>query len=332
MNLFGFYFAYPMFLILLIAVPLMLWWFVNNEFRYFLQLRLSDTAFLPKEGWKEKGRYSIQVLQLLALVGVIIAMARPQNISEKEQVKGEGIDIVLAMDVSVSMLAKDFQPDRLEASKKVAATFVNGRKYDRIGLVVFAGESYTQCPLTTDHNVLLSFLSSIQCGLVENGTAIGMGLANALNRLNEQDTKSKVIILLTDGMNNSNYITPSQAANAAKQAGVKVYTIGMGSKGDARTPIEAKADGSYVYGWKRVLIDEPLLKEIAALTGGQYFRAQDMEQLANIYEDINRLEKSEITITQTKRYKEKYSLFVAGAFLCLMLQFILSKTVFKSIV
>ena len=332
MYFFGFYMAYPFVLLGLLFLPVIGAWFYKNQAQYFLQVTLSETKHIAIGGWKEKGRYLIQLLHLATLGCLVIALSRPQSVLEKETVKGEGIDIMLAMDVSVSMLAKDFDPDRLEASKKVAAAFVQRRKYDRIGLVVFAGESYTQCPLTTDHSVLLSFLSSIQCGLIKNGTAIGMGLANALNRLNEQKTSSKVIILLTDGMNNTNYITPLQAANAVQKSGVKVYTIGVGTAGDARTPIEAKADGSYVYGWKRVLIDEPLLKDIAFKTGGKYYRAQDMEQLKSIYASIDQLEKSEISRTKTKHYTEKFGFFVFLGILFMTVQFVLSRTVFKSIV
>ena len=330
--MFGFYIVYPLVLLGLIALPVLGRWFYKSQDQYFLQVTLSETKHIAVSGWKAKGRYLIQLIHLVTLSCLVIALSRPQSVREKETVKGEGIDIVLAMDVSVSMLAKDFEPDRLEASKKVAAAFVQRRKYDRIGLVVFAGESYTQCPLTTDHSVLLSFLSSIQCGLIKNGTAIGMGLANALNRLNEQKTSSKVIILLTDGMNNANYITPLQAANAVQKSGVKVYTIGVGTAGEARTPIEAKADGSYVYGWKRVLIDEPLLKDIASKTGGKYYRAQDMEQLKSIYASIDQLEKSEISRIKTKHYTEKFGFFVLLGILFITVQFVLSRTVFKSIV
>ena len=331
MHLFGYYIAYPWLLLGLLLLPIIGWRFYQNQAQYFIQANLSEIKPLKRSSWKERGRYLIQLLHLFTLALLVIAASRPQTIREKESVKGEGIDIVLAMDVSVSMLAKDFEPDRLEASKRVAAAFVEMRKYDRIGLVVFAGESYTQCPLTTDHTVLLSFLNAIQCGLIKNGTAIGMGLANALNRLNEQNTKSKIIILLTDGMNNANYITPLQATNAVQKSGVRVYTIGVGTEGDARTPIEAKIDGTYIYGWKKVLIDEPLLKDIATKTGGQYYRAKDMDQLRSIYASIDQLEKSEILRTKTKHYTEQYSLFVYLALVFIIIQFILSRTIFKSI-
>ncbi len=328
----GIQFADPWFLALLLVLPLLAFWYYYKQDNYFAKVKISANQGLHVSSWKEKGRHSVQILQILAVAALIVALARPQAILQKENVTAEGIDIMLAIDVSTSMLARDFEPDRLEASKQVAADFVSNRKYDRIGLVVFSGESFTQCPLTTDHNILTSFLSDLQCGLIENGTAIGMGLANATKRLRDSDADSKVIILLTDGINNAGYATPLQAADAARKSDVKVYTIGVGSKGLARTPVEQKMDGSFVYDWRTVHIDEKLLMQIAEQTSGKYFRAQDVDELKAVYDEIDRLETTKIETTVIRRYKEKYHSFVFLALLFVFLQVILANTLFKTIV
>lgn len=333
MSFGGIEFANPYLLSLLVLVPLMAWWYYKKQDEYIAEVRLSTTQGIAvAQNWKVKGRPVLQVLQLLAITALIIALARPQAVLKKENVNAEGIDIMLALDVSVSMLAKDFEPDRLEASKLVAAEFVEQRKHDRIGLVVFAGESFTQCPLTTDHNILRSFLSTLECGLIENGTAIGMGLANASKRLKDSDAKSKVIILLTDGENNAGYASPMQAADAAKKLGIKVYTIGVGTKGQAQVPVAQRPNGSFIYGWQQVRIDEELLKQIAKETGGEYFRAQDMDQLKAIYSKIDLLERTKIETTTIRNYQEKYHLFVLLAIGFVLIQVVLSNTLFKTIV
>lgn len=333
MSFGGIEFANPYLLGLLILVPLMAWWYYKKQDEYVADVRLSSTqGIAAAQNWKVKARPVLQGLQLLAITALIIALARPQVVLKKENVNAEGIDIMLALDVSVSMLAKDFEPDRLEASKKVAADFVEQRKHDRIGLVVFAGESFTQCPLTTDHNILQSFLSTLECGLIENGTAIGMGLANASKRLKDSDAKSKIIILLTDGENNAGYASPMQAADAAKKLGIKVYTIGVGTKGQAQVPVGQHPNGRFIYGWQQVQIDEKLLQRIAKETGGEYFRAQDMEQLKAIYSKIDLLERTKIETTTIRNYQEKYHLFVLLAISCVLIQVLLANTLFKTIV
>lgn len=333
MSFGGIEFANPYVLGLLIYVPLMAWWYYKKQDEYIAEVRLSSTQGIAvAQNWKVKARPMLQVLQLLAITALIIALARPQEVLKKENVNAEGIDIMLALDVSVSMLAKDFEPDRLEASKAVASEFVEQRKHDRIGLVVFAGESFTQCPLTTDHNILRSFLSTLECGLIENGTAIGMGLANACKRLKDSDAKSKVIILLTDGENNMGYASPMQATNAAKKLGIKVYTIGVGTKGQAQVPVARRPNGSFIYGWQKVHIDEELLQKIAEETGGEYFRAQDMDQLKAIYSKIDLLERTKIETTTIRNYKEKYHFFVLLAICFVLIQVLLANTLFKTIV
>lgn len=333
MSFGGIEFANPYLLGLLVLVPLMAWWYYKKQDEYIAEVRLSSTQGIAvAQSWKVRARPILQVLQLLAITALIIALARPQVVLKKENVNAEGIDIMLALDVSVSMLAKDFEPDRLEASKAVAAEFVEQRKHDRIGLVVFAGESFTQCPLTTDHNILRSFLSTLECGLIENGTAIGMGLANASKRLKDSDAKSKVIILLTDGENNAGYASPMQAADAAKKLGIKVYTIGVGTKGQAQVPVAQRPNGSFIYGWQQVRIDEELLQQVAKVTGGAYFRAQDMDQLKAIYSKIDLLERTKIETTTIRNYKEKYHLFVLLAICFVLIQVLLANTLFKTIV
>lgn len=329
----GFEFAHPYFLLLLLLLPLLGRWYYRKEQEYFAEMTMSSTEhLLDVTNWKVKARPVVPILQLLSLAFLIIALARPQLVLKKETVKAEGIDIMFAIDLSTSMLAKDFDPDRLEASKAVAAEFVSQRKHDRIGLVVFAGESFTQCPLTTDHAILQSFLASIQCRMLEDGTYIGMGLANAVKRLKESSAASKVIILLTDGVNTGGYASPMQAADAAKKLGIKVYTIGVGTRGQALVPTVQRLDGSFGYAWDMVRIDEKLLQNIAKETGGAYFRAQNNEELQTIYDKIDALERIEIETTTFRRYQERYAFFVwfGIAFLCL--QLLLSNTIFKTIV
>ncbi len=271
----------------------------------------------------------LPLLSLLALSLMIIALARPQLALTEEEVTAEGIDIMMVMDLSSSMLAQDFAPDRMTVSKQMAIEFVDKRPYDRIGLVVFAGESFTQCPLTVDHKIVKDFLSSLQCGLLEDGTAIGMGLASAVNRLKESDTKSKIVILLTDGSNNSGYIKPMTAAEIAKELGVKVYTIGVGSTGRARAPIGKRPDGTFVFGNTRVQIDEELLDEMSKQTGARYFRATTSAQLEQIYAYIDQLEKTKIEVNVYKRYEERYRPFLLAGLCLLLLQWLLGHTLLR---
>jgi Ca-activated chloride channel homolog len=291
---------------------------------YFSSARANQSTL------RSKSRGILQVLRLFALVFLVVALARPQTSGVNTRTKTtEGIDIVLSIDVSSSMLAKDLKPNRLEALKEVASTFVLERLNDRLGIVVYAGESYTKTPLTTDTEITLSALKELSYGAIEDGTAIGMGLATAVNRLKESDGLSKVIILLTDGVNNSGFIEPQTAANLALEYGIKIYTIGIGTNGNALTPIAYNSDGSFRYGMRTVEIDESLLEEIAKLTGGAYYRATDNESLEAIYEQINQLEKKEIEEFSFYTYDEHFRTWVLLALALLLIETLLKYTLFK---
>lgn len=260
---------------------------------------------------------------LLGLGALLIALARPQSEDQWKDEEREGIDIVIALDISASMLAKDLRPDRLEASKNVAMDFIDGRPNDRIGLVVYEGEAYTQCPITSDHRVLKELFADARSGLIEGGTAVGSGLATALNRLRESEAKSKVVILLTDGVSNAGTVQPNDAALIAEQLGIRVYTIGVGTMGKALSPVARYATGQYRYDYVEVKIDEPTMRNIADRTGGKYFRATDEKKLRAIYSEIDRLEKTRIKVTEHRSKNEEYypfalvggCLLVAGALL-----------------
>ena len=325
-------FVSPWYLLLLLLLPLIYYWLRSNRSKYYTQLTLSSlTPVRDVQGWRERLMPLRQILWAGGLILLILALARPQRTLQEEEVKAEGIDITLVMDLSSSMLAKDFQPDRLEASKAVAIEFVDKRPYDRFGLVVFSGESYTMSPLTMDHQVIQELLSGLQCGLLDDGTAIGMGLASAVNRLKESKAKSKVIILLTDGVNNRGYIQPMQAAEIAKQFNIKVYTIGVGTAGEALTPVSRRSDGQYVFGYANVEIDENLLKQIAGETGGQYFRALNETGLRSIYDEIDQLEKTEMEVTVFKRYKDLYRSLAWAGLALLLIEFLLGNTLLKTL-
>lgn len=289
-----------------------------------------DQLSFPKT-WRTVLFSWMEPLFWVAIVLLILAMARPQSEHAEELVKGEGIDIFLVMDLSSSMLARDFEPDRLSVSKQVAIDFVSHRTYDRIGLAVFAGESYTQCPLTNDHEVLKEYLSGLECGAVEDGTAIGMGLAAAVNRLQDSEAKSKVVVLLTDGVNNAGYIRPATAAGIAKEFDIKVYTIGVGSYGQALSPVRRRITGEYMFGITNVEIDEDLLKDIAKETGGKYYRAASAEALKQVYDEIDQLEKTEVEITVYKRYQELYYWPLLAGVALLLLIILLRSTVLRAL-
>lgn len=267
-------------------------------------------------------RHLPPVLRTAALSLIIVAIARPRSRSEMERIDTEGIDIVLAMDVSTSMLARDFKPDRLSAAKDIAIEFISQRPTDRMGIVVFAGESFTQCPLTTDRATLINLMKDVQTDLIEDGTAIGNGLATAVARMKDSDAKSRVIILLTDGVNNRGEITPQTAAEIAKTYGIRVYTIGVGANGEAPYPVMT-AWGPDVQ-MVKVEIDEPLLKEIASTTGGTYFRATDNTKLAEIYAEIGRMEKTRTTVDSFPVYKDLYMDYALVAMVLLLLEMLLS--------
>lgn len=325
-------FVHPGVLWLLVALPLLVFWYYKTYKRRYPVLKLSNLAALHHtRSLRGRLRSLLPALRILAMGLFIIALARPQQILKEELIKAEGIDIALVMDLSSSMLAQDFKPDRLEVSKRVAADFINKRPYDRLALSVFAGEAFTQCPLTTDHTIVKNFLAELQCGLLEDGTAIGMGLATSVNRLKDSDAKSKVIILLTDGVNNAGYIKPLTAAEIAKEFNIKVYTIGVGSTGEALTPVSRRSDGRYIYGLARVEIDEELLTTIATSTGGKYFRATSEESLAAIYNEIDQLEKTEMEVTSIKRYSEEFRTFAWLGLLLILLELLLRYTLLRAI-
>ncbi len=328
-------FESPWFFLLIPIILGVTAWYYRQRNSYFPRLNMSTLQGV--EGVttiKSKMGILIPLLRFLCLTALTVALARPQSILQEEEVKAEGIDIVLVMDLSSSMLAQDFKPDRLWVSKAVAGDFVKNRKYDRIGLVAFAGEAYTQAPLTTDHSVILDFLNpeaGLQCGRLQDGTAIGMGLTTAVNRLKDSEAKSKVVILLTDGVNNAGYVKPLTAAEIAQEFNVKVYTVGVGSTGDAYTPVTRTASGQYRYGLSRVEIDERLLNEISTMTKGRYFRATNEESLQQIYASIDKLEKTEIEVSILKRYKDQFFPFALFGLICLFLEMILKYTILRSI-
>ena len=300
-------------------------------------MRVSTTrmyATMPKS-YKVYLRHAPFVLRMIALALLVVVLARPQSTDSWQSSEVEGIDIMLAMDVSTSMLAEDLKPNRLEAAKQVAADFINGRPNDNIGLTVFAGQSFTQSPLTVDHAVLLNLFNSVSCsmatnGIIEDGTAIGNGLATAINRLRESEAKSKVIILLTDGVNNRGEIAPLMAAGIAADMGVKVYTIGVGTRGKAPYPA-VDMFGNMTFQMMDVEIDEETLQAIADQTGGRYFRATDRQKLKEIYDEINTLEKSEVEVTDLTIYHEQFVALLLLAIALLAAEMLIEKLVLKRI-
>lgn len=326
-------FANPEFFWLLLLLPLALLWYFFKRKKETASLRISSIKGFTTSSWAAKARPMLFILRLLALASIVTALARPQTEDISTRTKTtKGIDIVMAIDVSSSMLARDLKPNRLVALKEVAADFIEQRPNDRIGLVGYAGESYTKTPITSDKVIVLNALNEITYGELEDGTAIGMGLATAVNRLKESKAISKVIILLTDGVNNSGFIEPKTAADLAVEFGIKTYTIGLGTNGNALSPIAYNRDGSFRYGMRQVEIDENLLREIAQVTGGKYFRATDNESLEEIYDEINKLEKTEIEEFKYYKYEEKFRplIFLAGALL--LLEWALRNSIFKSFI
>ena len=293
---------------LLLLLPVLLIWIYFRHLKDKAIIQLSSTGFLAniKPSKKQYLIWIPEVLSVLALFFIVFAIARPQDAFSWEEEKTKGIDLVIAMDVSTSMLAEDFKPNRFEASKDIAINFIKGRNSDRFGLVVFAGEGFTQCPLTIDHNRLVQLFDGLETGILKDGTAIGSGLATAVKRLKESTSKSKVIILLTDGENNSGDIAPEAAAQLAQKFDIKVYTIGIGKLGKAKMPVAMDMAGNFIYDMVDVKIDEVLLKKIAKTTGGQYFRATNNNHLQSIYEEIDLMEKTELA---SIKYSSKTELF-----------------------
>lgn len=326
-------FANPEFFWLLSLLPLALLWYFFRRKQQVASLKISSIKGFTANSILPKLRPVLFALRLLALAAIIVAMARPQTEDISTRTKTtKGIDIVMAIDVSSSMLARDLKPNRLSALKEVAADFIRERPNDRIGLVAYAGEGYTKTPITSDKSIVLGALREITYGQLNDGTAIGMGLATAVNRLKESKAISKVIILLTDGVNNSGFIEPQTAAELAIEFGIKVYTIGLGTNGNALSPISYNSDGSYRYGMRQVEIDEDLLYNIAKTTGGKYFRATDNEKLEAIYDEINKLEKTEIEEFKYYRYEEKFRPWVLLAGALLVMEWILRNTLFRSFI
>lgn len=331
----NFEFVNPQFFWLFLILPALLLWYFWKRKQQTASLKISSIkGFKTGKNWLAKLRPLLFFLRLLAISALIVAMARPRTVDESTRIKtSQGIDIVMAIDVSASMLARDLRPNRLEALKTVAARFINARPNDRIGLVEYAGESFTKTPLTSDKSIVLSSLKAIVYNtIIEGGTAIGSGLATAVNRLKESRAKSKVIILLTDGVNNSGFIDPKIASELAVEFGIKVYTIGLGSNGMASSPIGIRPDGGFRYGNVAVEIDEVLLKEIAKTTGGQYFRATSATKLKEIYEEINKLEKTDIEEFKYTNYDEMFRPWVFLALGLLGLDLLLRYTLFRSFV
>ena len=319
-----------LFYLLLVIVPMAVWYIFRQK-RNTASIRISSTApvFRAPRSMRHYLRHLVFLFEVTAIIFFVVVLARPQSSRNWENVTTEGIDIMIALDISTSMLAQDFQPDRLEAAKNVAMEFISGREYDRMGLVVFAGEAFTQCPLTTDRAVLLNLFKDIESGMIKDGTAIGNGLATSVARLKDSDAISRVIILLTDGENNSGEIAPVTAAEIAKTFGIRVYTVGVGSQGTAPYPVQTP------YGIQlrdmEVKIDEETLQEIAQITEGRYFRATSNTKLEEIYLEIDQLEKSKIEVREFSRKSEEFLPFALAGILFLVLSLFLRNTIFRSI-
>ena len=325
-------FAHPQFFWLLLLLPLMILWHFFWDKKSKPSVTISSTvAFKRAKSLYNQLYHLLFLLRIIAVTLLIIALARPQTRSESAKTKiTEGIDIVMAIDVSASMLSQDLKPNRFEALKKVASQFVKDRPNDRIGLVIYAGESYTKTPVTSDKSIILNDLSELTYGQIEDGTAIGMGLATAVNRLKESKAKSRVIILLTDGVNNTGFIDPQTAAELAAEYGIKVYTVGIGTNGMALSPYALNIDGSIIYRMQQVDIDEPLMKKIAKTTNGRYFRATNNQKLQQIYDEINQMETTKVEEFKYTEVDEKFRLWVLIAGVLLLLEFLLKHTLFRN--
>lgn len=329
-------FANPLyFMLLALLIPYVIWYLIKHR-NVDPVMRVSSTeAFRYRHHtWKERLVHAPFLFRIVCFVSAVIALARPQVTGQWDEKSVEGIDIMLCMDISTSMLAEDLQPNRIEAAKEVAVEFINGRPNDNIGLTIFAGESYTQCPMTTDHAVLLNMLHHMECdmaatGLIEDGTAIGMGIANSVNRLKNSKAKSKVVIMLTDGSNNRGEISPFTAADIAKKFNIRVYTIGVGTNGTARYPMSVGGFTQYVN--MPVEIDTKTLQHIANTTDGQFFRATDNESLRNVYNEIDKLEKTKMRVNQYSTHSEEFFPFVLAALVALALELLLRTTLLKRI-
>lgn len=313
-------FLNPEYFYLLILIPIYIVWYIYKERKQNLALKFSTVSGFEKsrKSLKIYIRHILIIFRILSFASLVVVLARPQTSSSMEKISTEGIDIVISLDVSTSMLAEDFKPNRIEAAKNQAIDFIDKRVNDRLGLVVFSAESFTQCPITVDHTVLKNLVSSVKSGMVEDGTAIGMGLATAVTRLKESKAKSKVVILLTDGVNNTGIIAPKTAAEIAHTFGIRVYTIGVGTRGTAPYPLQTPFGTQYRN--VEVQIDDDLLQEIAGMTGGKYFRATNNKGLNEIYNEIDNLEKTKVDVAVYSKKNEEYFKFALFAFIMLILE------------
>jgi len=327
----GITFLHPGVFWILIVIPFYVAWYIYK--RKTLNATMQISTLKPfasqKRSWKSYLRHLPMVLRMLALVAVVAVIARPQSSNSFKDEKTEGIDIVMALDISGSMQAVDFKPNRLEAAKEVGIRFVSSRPNDNIGLVIFAGESFTQCPLTTDHAALTNLFNDVTNGMLEDGTAIGMGLATSVSRIKDSKAKSKVVILLTDGCNNRGDITPQKAAEIAQTFGVRVYTIGVGTRGTAQMPVQTAFGIQYVD--QEVNIDEDLMTKIAEMTGGKYFRATNKKSLEAIYEEIDQMEKTILDVREYTKKTEEYLPFAIVALLLLLAEVVLRNTILRTL-
>jgi Ca-activated chloride channel homolog len=324
-------FANPEFLYLLIAIPLLIAWYILKYRKKYPALKVSTLkGFAGTSPTLRQRLFFLPfALRVVILALLIIALARPQTTSRSSEIKTEGVDIVLTLDVSTSMLAEDLKPNRIDAAKKYAMEFVDKRIDDRIGLVIFSGESFTQCPITIDHDILKNLFKDVESGMIQDGTAIGMGLATAVNRLKDSKAKSKVVILLTDGVNNAGFVAPGTAAEIAKTFGIRVYTIGVGTKGKAPYPFQTPFGVQYRN--IDVQIDEPVLNEIADITNGKYFRATNNKALEKIYAEIDEMEKTEIDETVFSTYHEEFFPYALAAGILFVIEMLFRYLVFKRI-
>ena len=318
---------------LILPISHVLWKILLKREEYPTIKHSNVSLFSSKKNIKINLSFLPYLLKIISIIFIVISVARPQTTNSWEESKTEGIDIIIAMDISGSMLAQDLKPNRLESSKEIAIDFIKQRINDRIGLVVFSGESFTQCPLTTDHNSLINLFNDIEYGMIEDGTAIGDGLGNSINRLIDSESESKIVILLTDGENTKGKISPFDAAKiaASDSVNIKVYTIGVGTKGMAKSPVALDYNGNFVYDYVEVKIDEKTLTEIANKTGGMYFRATDNKSLKGIYEKINELETTKIESVKFNTKNEEFYIFTLVSLFAYLLSFLLKKTYFRSI-
>ncbi len=324
-------FAYPWVLYFLLIIPLLILWYILKGRKNYASVKYSSVKIFSEAPVtiRERLKHVPFLLRMIAVGLLIVALARPQSFTSGENVSTEGIDIAMVLDISGSMLAEDLKPNRLDAAKNVIDDFVEGRTSDRIGLVVFAREAFTQCPLTIDYNVLRNLLLQIRSGMIEDGTAIGNAIANGVNRLKDSDAKSRIIILLTDGVNNSGEVDPISAAEIAKTFGIRIYTIGVGTRGQAPYPVQTPFGTRYQM--VPVEIDEEVLKEISSISDGKYFRATNNRALKEIYEKIDKLEKTKIEITSYRNAKELYYSWLSGGVIFLLLELGLSRTIFRKL-